>query len=414
MGDILFLAHRVPFPPDRGDKIRSWNLLRAMTRLGRVHVGTFADNGVDAAHAEALRPLVGKLHVEERRVSQPRAVARSLIRRRPASVAAFESATMQAFVERTLEDEPVDTIFAYSGQMAQFVPANRLGLRFVMDFVDVDSAKFAAYAEASRMPMRWLYRREARSLYEFERRTAMRADLSLFVSEAEARLFRTFAGIGSRQVCALENGIDLVFFRPDADVAPAEMDHSEAGPLIVFTGQMDYRPNIQAVTDFAMETLQRIRERYPAARFAIVGRNPARSVLRLADEPGVIVTGAVVDIRSWLKAADVVVAPLRLARGIQNKVLEAMAMGKAVVASPAAFEGIDAKDGRDLIVAVPAAEADAVCALIADPARAREIGMAARALVEARYGWEARLAPLPGMLGRGESTDHDAPAGAAA
>jgi len=321
---------------------------------------------------------------------------------------------MHAFVERTLEDEPVDTIFAYSGQMAQFVPVNRLGLRFVMDFVDVDSAKFAAYAEASRMPMRWLYRREARSLYDFERQTAARADLSLFVSEAEAKLFRTFAGIGTGEVQALENGIDLVFFRPDADVAPPEAGQGGAGPLIVFTGQMDYRPNIQAVTDFATQTMPRIRQRYPKACFAIVGRSPARSVLRLAEEPGVVVTGAVVDIRSWLKAADVVVAPLRLARGIQNKVLEAMAMGKAVVASPAAFEGIEAQDGRDLIVAEPAAEADAVCALIADRARAEEIGIAARALVEARYGWDARLAPLAAMLGRDDTTLPEIPAGATA
>jgi sugar transferase (PEP-CTERM/EpsH1 system associated) len=410
MGDILFLAHRVPYPPDRGDKIRSWNLLRAMTRLGRVHLATFADNGVDAAYAEALRPLVERLHVEERTISQPRALLRSLVQRVPASVAAFDSETMRAFVNRTLEEEPIDTIFVFSGQMAQFVPDDRPDLRFVMDFVDVDSAKFAAYAEASRRPMRWLYRREARTLYEYERQTAMHADLSLFVSDAETRLFRTFAGIGARDVRTLENGIDLAFFRPDADVAPLGADEAGEGPLIVFTGQMDYRPNIQAVTSFAADAFPQIRARHPDARFVIAGRNPSKAVLALEEQPGVLVTGAVVDIRAWLKAADVIVAPLRLARGVQNKVLEAMAMGKAVVASPAAFEGIDAQPGRDLLVADEAGEAEAVCSLIDDPERAKAIGLAARQLVEARYGWDARLAPLAEMLGREEAQRPDATA----
>jgi len=173
----------------------------------------------------------------------------------------------------------------------------------------------------------------------------------------------------------------------------------EEAPLIVFTGQMDYPPNIDAALGFARDALPRIRGRHPEARFAIVGREPAPSIRALDGQGGVEVTGAVPDVRPWLERADVVVAPLRIARGVQNKVLEAMAMGRPVVASPEAFEGIAAEAGRDLVVADGAeAEAEAVCALLHDPARAEAIGRAARAQIEARYAWSARLAPLDAML----------------
>ncbi len=260
-----------------------------------------------------------------------------------------------------------------------------------MDFVDVDSAKFAAYAGNERGPMRFVHAREARLLAAYERAVARRADLSLFVSEAEAALFR---GQQMGNVAALGNGIDLA--RYDPATPPADAGE---GPLIVFTGQMDYRPNSEAVTAFARATLPLIRARVPAARFAIVGRDPTEAVRRLAGE-ALIVTGEVPDVRPWLARADVVVAPLRLARGVQNKLLEAMAMARPAVASSAAFEGIDATAGRDLLVADgAAADADAVCGLLLDPARAAAIGQAARRRVEARYGWDAALAPLAGMIG---------------
>jgi sugar transferase (PEP-CTERM/EpsH1 system associated) len=261
-----------------------------------------------------------------------------------------------------------------------------------MDFVDMDSEKFLAYGHAAKPPMRWIWQREARRLFHFERETARRAVVSLFVSEAEAALFRERTGLSEEQVQVLENGIDLEGYRPEP--------HPQGqAPLIVFTGQMDYPPNIEAAAGFAREAMPMIRARMPDARFAIVGRKPDASLTALAGKHGVEVTGEVADVRPWLVDADVVVAPLRIARGIQNKVLEAMAMGRPVVASPQAFEGIDAEPGRDLVVADGApAEAEAVCALLADRAQAEAIGTAARARVEARYAWDARLAPLDAML----------------
>ena len=387
MADILFLAHRVPYPPDRGDKIRSYHILRHLAARHRVHLGTFADDDADVIHADALRPLVHRLHVERRTLGPRASMLRALLTRAPASVAAFASKGMDAFVDQVLAEESIDRLYVFSGQMAQFAPEDR---PFLMDFVDVDSAKFESYAEGAGGAMRRVWRREGRRLAIFEREIARRAAVSLFVSEAEAALFRERAKLAAESVQVLENGIDLDHY------VPAPRPAGEP-PLIVFTGQMDYRPNVDAAAGFAREAFPAVKARHPDARFAIVGRNPDPSLAGLGE--GVDVIGAVADVRPWLTRAAVVVAPLRIARGVQNKVLEAMAMARPVVASPHAFEGIVAQPGQDLIVADGwAAEADAVSALLAAPGRAEAIGRAARAQIEARYGWDARLAPLDAMM----------------
>ena len=398
MGDILFLAHRVPFPPDRGDKMRSYHLLRHLSGLARVHLATFADDDHDIVHAEALRPLLGSLHVEKRSRSQLKAGIAALGSRRPVSLALFDSPAMRAAVDSALARHDVDTIFAFSGQMAQFVPPD-YGRRFVMDFVDIDSAKFTAYAAQGSGPMRWINRREGALLGDFERAIASRADVSLFVSEAEAALFRADSGLDEDRVQFLENGIDLEFYDPLADFPRLSASQRGQGALIVFTGQMDYRPNVDAVAYFARRTFPAIRAKHPTTLFAIVGRDPTPAVRELAGLKNVIVTGAVPDVRPWIAAASVVVAPLEIARGVQNKVLEAMAMARPVVASPAAFEGIDAVPGEHLIVAQGYDMANAVSHLLADPGQGDALGWAARAQMIARYGWEAQLSALDPMLG---------------
>ena len=389
---ILFLAHRIPYPPDRGDRIRSWNILRHLCTLGTVHLGCFAEEKAELAQVAAMRELLGpglgEVHVELRRTGKAAAAARAMLAGKPVSLTLFDSAGLRAFVGRTLERPGVETVFAFSGQMAQFVPE---GTRLVMDFVDVDSAKFEAYA-AQGGALAAVHRREARKLFAFEREVAARAAVSLFVSDSEAALFALRAGLPGADIRALHNGVDLDFYRPDAPFARIA---PPVRPLIVFTGQMDYAPNVDAVAWFAGEILPRL----PRAEFAIVGRSPTEAVKRLASDR-VTVTGAVPDTRAWLAAASIVVAPLRIARGVQNKVLEAMAMGRPVVASPAAFEGIEAVPGRDLLVAESAAEqAQAVNGLLSDPGRATALGMAARRRMEEAYHWDARLAPLASIVG---------------
>lgn len=393
-GEILFLAHRIPFPPDRGDKIRSWHVLRHLAGLGRVHLACFADDSADAAHLQGLRQALGdrlgEVHVEVRGTSKAAAAARALATGKPLSLTLFDSARMRRFVAARLADPNVSAVYAFSGQMAQYVPEG-VRQRFVMDFVDMDSAKFETYAEAGGL-LAPVHAREARTLSTFERQVAARADSCLFVSGAEAALFRTRTR--AAKVHALGNGIDSAHFAPDAAFPRLSASERGEGPLLLFTGQMDYRPNVDAVRWFAAEVLPRL----PHARFVVAGRNPGAEVKSLASDR-VMITGAVRDMRSWLAAADVVVAPLRIARGIQNKVLEAMAMARPVVVSPAAFEGIEAEPGRDLIVAGEAENmAREIEMLLEARDRAEALGAASRKLVVGSYGWEARLAALESLI----------------
>lgn len=398
MGEILFIAHRIPYPPDRGDKIRSWNIVRKLAEIAPVHIAAFADDDRDMEFAPALSEVAASYRIILRDMSRPMAGLRGLWHGEPLSVALFDHPELHAHVAQLLTERPISHVFVYSGQMAQYVPELPQGVRFIMDFGDVDSAKFAAYGQKQSGVMGWINRREARTLASFERQVAMRADVSLFVSEAEASLFRANVGLGCDRAAALENGVDLNYFNPAADFKPLTNDERVRGPLLVFTGQMDYRPNVEAVESFARRSLPHIRERYPDAQFAIVGRNPVSAVRALAGLPGIIVTGAVPDVRGWLAAADIVVAPLRLARGIQNKVLEAMAMARPVVLSPQAAEGIDAVDGTDFLIADSTEEVSAVLALLDDSNCAARLAASGRTRVEQRYSWQATLKNLPDIM----------------
>nr|WP_240456133.1 TIGR03087 family PEP-CTERM/XrtA system glycosyltransferase [Sphingomonas pseudosanguinis] len=376
----MFLAHRVPFPPDRGDKIRSYHILRHLRRDWRVHLCTFGESEADLDPPAAFTDLLAGCHIIRRSKSTPVAALQALATGAPVSLTAFAHPAMTKAV-RTVRRQGVAAAYIFSGQMAQYAGEEPT----IMDMVDVDSAKFAALAERAAGLKRIMLAREARLLGGFERRVAAGMAATLFVSEAEAALFR--AGGGEGRIVAVENGIDAAVHDP-ALVTPV----AEAGPLIVFTGQMDYQPNIDAVTHFAKAILPLVRQAHAAVRFAIVGRAPTPAVRRLAGE-AVIVTGEVPDTRIWLAAAAVCVAPLMLARGIQNKVLEAMAMARPIVASRAAAEGID--HGGTIAVADGDRDfADKVIAALSGPAA----NPAARAQVLDRYDWNARLAPLDQLL----------------
>jgi sugar transferase (PEP-CTERM/EpsH1 system associated) len=397
--ELLFLAHRIPYPPDRGDKIRSWHVLKHLARRATVHLACFADNDADAAHLRALRDALGdglgETFVSTISPSKLLWVAKAYSQRLTINEAAMSSTGLRDFVTRLLATRPVAGIYAFSVQMARYVPGD-FRRPFVMDFVDFDSAKYADYARTGGLASRLVYEREARKMFALEKATAARADVSLFVSEAEAALFRAEAKLPATDIRAMSNGIDLHFYDPEAELPPIDAPEQ---PLIVFTGQMDYRPNVEAVCAFARDVMPAIRKACDA-RFAIVGRRPDPSVRALDGKEGVIVTGEVPDVRPWLAAASVVVAPLQIARGIQNKVLEAMAMARPVVASPGAFEGIDADPNRDLLVADGAkAQIDAVRSLLESSQHAEAMGQAARERMVSHYSWDAQLAPLAGMLG---------------
>ncbi len=396
MGEILFLAHRVPWPPNRGDKIRSHHFLQKLMDCATVHVACFADDENEKQTGWDRKAELASCGIVVRDKPKWRAGIEALVSGKPVSIASFESVELSNHVALVIATRPIECIFVFSGQMAQFIPPKFKG-RVVMDFADVDSAKFESYAEEGSGPMAWINRREGRLLRAFEKGIAERADHSLFVSEAEAQLFRLRSGLSGDRVKAIGNGIDLEFYGA-SDVAPEGLEH--IGPMILFTGQMDYQPNVQAVQSFSNEVMPEILDRFPDARFAIAGRAPSAKVKQLDGQNGTVVIGAVDDIRNWIMAADVVVAPLRIARGIQNKVLEAMAMAKPVVASTCAAEGIDAINGEHFLIAESDdEEAQLVCDLLADPERARRLGEQAKILIHSQYSWDTQLGALPGLCG---------------
>lgn len=399
IGEILFIAHRIPFPPDRGDKIRSWNIVKRLAQIAPIHIAAFADDAEDMTHADELAKVAASCRIILRNRRRAAVVLRGLWGGRPLSVEMFDYAKMHDYVTELLTERPIGAVFAYSSQAAQYVPKLPPSARFIMDFVDVDSEKYAAYGQTQSGPMAWINRREGRKLLAFEQQVAARANMSLLVSEAEAKLFRDLTGLGLNSIQTLENGVDLDYFSPDAVFDALTVEQRGSGPLFVFTGQMDYRPNIEAVDGFARSSFVHIREHYPEARFVIVGRNPTVAVKALASLPGVQVTGAVSDVRGWLSAADIVVAPLRLARGVQNKVLEAMAMARPVIASSQAAEGINATAGVHLMVAQCGADEVAMAIkLLNDRQAAARMGRAARRQMEERYSWDATLAELPAIV----------------
>ena len=405
MGDILFLAHRVPFPPDRGDKIRSHHLLKGLAKLGRVHVGTFAETDQDREQETSLAEIAASYCLPTRSKSLPRAGMEALLGKSAVSQTAFFDAELAKWIGDTLAEHPIDTIFVFSGQMGQYIPSEFAG-RVVVDLCDVDSEKFATYAQESGFPRSLLYRREAALLSAEEVRLARSADTTLLISEKEADILRARRGAERADIRALGNGVDTDFFDPAAtDPHPALAGE---GHHLVFTGQMDYPPNIAAVERFARRILPNIRERL-AAQFHIVGRAPTPEVVKLAEIEGVTVWGEVPDVRPFLRSADAVVAPLLLARGVQNKVLEAMAMVCPVLASEEAATGIDATDGQHWrICRDDQAFECAILDLASDSKRAKDMGRAARRFVVENMSWEAVEAGLADILGRADARHHDA------
>ncbi|PNU05034.1 TIGR03087 family PEP-CTERM/XrtA system glycosyltransferase [Novosphingobium guangzhouense] len=407
MGEILFLAHRIPFPPDRGDKIRSHHVLKALSALAPVHVAAFLDDVNDQAYESDLARLAASYCLTKRSKSLPFAGIEAIAKGRPLSLAAFHDRKLEAYVRELIANRDIDTIYVFSGQMAQYVPQGFRG-RVVADLVDVDSAKFEAYAAKGRGPRAWMERREGRLLRQEEARICETSAVTLLISEAEAGLLLSRLDPDCGPVRAMGNGLDAISFDPSLVSAEPQMK-AHGAPRIVFTGQMDYAPNIEAAIRAIDRVLPLIRRTCPQATLHIVGRNPPPAILARSGRDGVEVWGRVADIRPWLTAADVALIPLDVARGVQNKVLEAMAMALPVVLSPGAATGIDALDGRDFVVRDgDAAMARAVIDLARAPEAARVMGDAARQWIVANASWEAALARLPEYVGMVGEVANDA------
>jgi polysaccharide biosynthesis protein PslH len=397
MDDLLFLVHRIPYPPNKGDKIRSFHLLDYLSSRYRVHLGAFVDSDADLVHCDVVRDYCASAWLG--RLSPRQAKLRSLtglLTGEALTLPYYRGSTLPAWIRDVMREHAIRRVLVYSSAMAQFVLGPEFDrMRRVIDFVDMDSDKWRQYSLSQRFPLSWIYRRESRRLLAFEREVATRFDASLFVSQQEAALFAQASGVDPASIKVLRNGVDTTYF----SVAPERPSpFVTSGPHLVFTGAMDYWANIEGVEWFVASILPMIQRAIPEVEFHIVGMNPAPRVQSLARTAGVRVTGSVPDIRPYLQHASVVVVPLRIARGIQNKVLEAMSMARPVVATSQALEGIPAADGQNVRQADEVnAFARGVIELLTGEEGAR-LRRSARALIERDFVWEAGLRQLDEVL----------------
>ena len=391
---LIFISHRMPWPLNKGEKIRGWNVIQHLRRDFDVHLGCVVDDPADMAHVDLMRGVcasVGAFPIDRRRQK-----IRALLSARPGRPLMpdfYYSPALQRWVDETMARISMDVVYIYSVAVGpyvlrrQFAGAERPIM--ILDAQDIDSEKWAEYAAGTKFPMRAVWAREGRTLLAYERHAAARCDATFFVSEPEARRFMELAPEAAPTTTWVECGVDLERFAPGQSF---ESPFENGAQTLVFTGNMDYWPNADAVIWFARDVMPEIRKTHPSIEFWVVGANPGPDVQALAALPGVHVTGRVPDTRPYVAHATACVCPLRIARGIQNKVLEGMAMGRSVIASPAAYEGVRAVAGVDLLVADGAegfvAAVDAVLA-----GQYAGLGAHARTAMENGYAW-------PFVLGR--------------
>lgn len=327
---------------------------------------------------------------------------KGLLQNQPLSVANFYSPELQAQLDSRLAEGDIHAIVCTASSMAEYVFRSKtLGYlttkgkrpKLVMDFMDLDSDKWAQYEQLKPFPLSLIYTREKKLLKKYEQRIYDFFDACLFISQDEINLFSKSLPNNQKLHC-VGNGIDTTFYTPANKAKPAG-----APPVLLFTGVMDYLPNEDAVIWFAKEILAGIRKQHPAAQFVIAGMNPSKAVMRLANIPGVVITGFVEDIREYYHQADIFVAPFRLARGVQNKVLQAFACGLPVVTTPMGNEGINAVDGEECII-TPTVEGfiAAVNSLLKEPEQRQAIGNNALQKALKDFSWRAQIEKLENIL----------------
>ena len=386
---VLFVCHRFPYPPIRGGKIRPFNIIRHLGAYAQVTVATLLRSDEERRAGEGLTQHCRQVIAEQ---VAPAAAAWRMVARlptpTPSSFGYFYSPALAARIREELANGGYDLVFVHCSSVAPYVSGHR-GVAKVLDFGDMDSEKWAMYATERPFPLSAGYWLESVKLRRVERNLAAQFDLCTCTTAAE---LESLSALGTARMTGwFPNGVDTEFFHPASE--PCDPD------LVCFSGRMDYFPNQQAVERFCEGVLPLIRERRPAARFVIVGAEPPPSIRRLAERPGITVTGTVKDVRPHVQRAAVSVAPLDVARGTQNKILESMAMGVPVVCTPLAARGVDAQPGLHLVTASgPRETAAAVLGLLDDPARRKDLAAMARQRVLSHHSWQSSLRRMDGYL----------------
>ncbi len=395
MQNLLYLVHRIPYPPNKGDKIRSYHLLKHLSQHYHVYLGTFIDDEKDWEYVEKVKELCSeacfiKLHPLAARMRS----LLGMLTNHPLTLPYYKDKKLQVWVNNLLKKQSLKNILVFSSSMAQYVDKSCSTHR-VIDFVDVDSDKWKQYSKTKPWPLNWLYRRESKLLLDYERKIANTFDSTTFVSETEANFFKQLAPETTEKITYFNNGVDADYFAPQ-NIYPNPYPSNIR--TLVFTGAMDYWANVNAVEWFAHNVFPLIRAQIPLVEFYIVGSRPTARVIALSALSGITVTGLVKDIRPYIAHASLVVVPLQIARGIQNKVLEAMSMEKIVIVSPQAAEGICALHGQELFVEKN--EQDFADRAIAQLKGGPNVVMshAARSRVLENYSWEKILEQVDSLL----------------
>jgi len=394
MESLLFLAHRIPYPPNKGDKIRSYHFLKHLTDVYTVHLGTFIDDPNDWQYTDKLDAICTETcYLELNPLKAKIKSLQGLLTGEALSLPYYKNQAMQDWVDGTIKTQSIKKVLIFSSVMAQFINETH-DVEMFVDFVDVDSDKWRQYANSKKGLSAWIYQRESKYLFDYEKKIAKQAETSFFVSEHEADLFKNLAPEVSKKVTHINNGVDTDHFSPELAFATPYPTNED---VIVFTGAMDYWANVDAVKWFAEDVFPHIIKNNPAVKFYIVGSKPTKEVEVLANN-AVVVTGAVDDVRPYLAHAKLAVAPLRIARGIQNKVLEAMAMGKYVVATSAAMEGIPYNETLDVSVGD---EVDVVIKQLEELLHKNSTTMVSdnnREFVTAMFSWEKNVNQLVNLM----------------
>ena len=384
--EILFLIHRLPYPPDKGERIRAFHELKYLAERHEVDLFCFADSHVDAEHQVACRKICRSVYVET--LSKPARLLRAAVagfRNQSMSAAFFYSPSFARNVRKMLGQRRYDLIFLYCSSMGQFLP-RPAPAPIVVDFVDADSAKWQQYARSCAPPRSWLYAREARAVAAAERALGSRAGLSLAVTEHDASEIGGGA-VDRFPVEVMANGVEV----PVDMSGTVDADIRQLQPFAVFVGTMNYRPNSDAAEHFARDIFPLVRRRHPKLNFVIVGRDPDRQVRRLAALAGVTVTGSVSGVYQYFRNAEVSVAPFRISQGFHNKIAESLAVGTPVVTSRRAVAGIGLSEKEGLFAAdTPETFAATVDSLLSDSSLRRQLRESA-AGVRKLLGWETRL-----------------------
>jgi polysaccharide biosynthesis protein PslH len=388
---ILYVCHRFPFPPKRGGKIRPFNMIRHLHASHDVTVASLARSRAEAEEGRGIAQYCSRYEVAL--VSGPLQTARMIARLPtpvPSSFGYFHSPALARRIGHLLRTTAFDVIFVHCSSVAHYV-SRAANVAKILDFGDMDSQKWLDYGRLRPFPLNLGYRLEGIKLVAEEKRLARAFDVCTATTRAE---WNTLEGYATGAVTDwFPNGVDSDYFAPTGE--------SYDPDTISFIGRMDYYPNQECMIGFCRDVFPLIRERRAGAKLVIVGADPSAEIRELAEIPGVTVTGSVPDVRPWLKTSAVMVAPLRIARGTQNKILEAMAAGVPVVTSAAAAGGVDAIAGTHLQVAdTPADIADATLRMMSDPAARQRFAMAGRARMLSHHAWDKSMQRLDRIIER--------------